>query len=110
MKVDSLRAHLTTLENLGRRTAKIPETMSGTGRLLDRYAEDVGSDEVVDALGDFESHWRDGRGKIRTKSETLGSMLSDTVRELRATDDQLTKNLETAAETRQVTPGGRRPV
>ena len=106
--MDSLRANLTALEGLERKTVRVPDAMSGTGRLLDKHSDAVGAVDVYDALRDFESHWKDGRTKIREKSTALGSMLRDTVRELRATDEHAAKSLESTDKVSRVTPGARR--
>ena len=104
--MDSLRVNLGTLGGLEKKMAQIPEKMSSTGRKLGQHADDVGSSTVVAALEDFESHWGDGRKKIRKKAEALGSMLRDTVTEIGQTDEDLKKSLATSATSKQVTHRG----
>lgn len=104
--MESLRVNLGTLGGLEKKMAQIPAKMSSTGRKLGQHAEDVGSSVVVGALEDFESHWGDGRKKIREKAEALGSMLRDTVAEIGQTDEDLRKSLATSATTAQVTHRG----
>lgn len=104
--MDSLRVNLGTLGGLEKRMTQIPEKMSSTGRKLGQHAEDVGSSAVVAALEDFESHWADGRKKIRKKAAALGSMLRDTVSEIGQTDEDLKKSLATAVTSKQVTHRG----
>jgi hypothetical protein len=74
--------------------------MNATRTVLDSYRGELGSADVENALGDFESGWKDGRKKIDGNAQALAAMATESARVLRQVDTDLKgRLLESASST-----------
>lgn len=75
--------------NLGR----IRERLARAGDELRGHDDVLGHEGVADALEGFEDRWRDGREKIGSNCEALGSMVTQSVAGFRQADTDLAGSL-----------------
>ncbi len=88
-----LQVDLSGLESFSGQLKRITEGMNATRRLIDAARPDLGSGDVAGALDDFESRWDDGREKIDANGKTLATMVDESVKAYRKSDDELTSSL-----------------
>ncbi|MFI5842392.1 hypothetical protein ACIA8K_22015 [Catenuloplanes sp. NPDC051500] len=62
---------------------------------MNEFSGDLGGPDVDDAIGNFESHWRDGRGRVDKNCEQLIGMAKQAVEGLRKADNDLRDQLRT---------------
>ncbi len=93
--VDGLEALVVSLAGV---RAGLEETRS----VVDGSATAMGSADVAGALGDFESHWDDGRGRIKDNIDAIVGAVEESARAYRQADNDLRDALQ-AQETE--TPG-----
>ncbi|MBC9726123.1 hypothetical protein [Streptomyces sp. TRM68367] len=88
------------LEGYGRQLRSIKTRLNHTKKLFESYRDDIGDSSVNDALGDFESNWEDGREDITQQLDALAEMSEAVVREFKKLDDELTKQVDKAVQTK----------
>ncbi len=88
-----LQVDLAGLESFSGSLKHVTQGMNATRRLIDAARPDLGSADVANALDDFESRWDDGREKIDKNGKTLSTMVDESVKAYRKSDDELTKTL-----------------
>lgn len=91
---DRLSVDLDGLEDFARNLDSIRNRLNATGRTLNRYEGDMGSERVQTALDSFESNWSDGREKIDKSCKALSKMADQAVKSLREADSDLATKLE----------------
>ncbi|RKN46985.1 hypothetical protein [Streptomyces hoynatensis] len=69
---------LSELQEFGPQLRNVKEYMNRTGDTFDQYHDALGDEQVIDALDDFVSGWKDGRGDISEQLDGLAEM-ADTV-------------------------------
>ena len=89
-----LSVDLAGLSDLSRTLSSIRSALDATRSLVDGYADDLGSSDVVGALDHFESNWDDGRGQINKNMEAMGEVIDDSVAAYQQTDEELTSSLQ----------------
>ena len=89
---------LAGLAALAAQLRRITGGMDATDGQVAAARADLGSDDVADALGGFDSRWDDGRKKIAENGTTLATMVEESVKAYRATDDQLAAGLRTSGQ------------
>lgn len=83
-----IRYDLDGLSSLSRRLDRVADRLSAARSEL-RGADDVlGDRDVVQALEEFEEHWRDGREKIVDGARRISGMVGSTVALYRELDEQ----------------------
>lgn len=84
------------VQGLGRMAAAmrtVAEGLDDTHAVIDRAADAMGSSDVLDALDDFEDHWKDGRGRITKNLEDMQNALDDAMKAYQDVDQDLTDGL-----------------
>lgn len=90
------------VQGLGRMAAAMRSVADGlddTQSVIDRAADAIGSSDVLEALEDFEDHWKDGRSRITKNLEDMQKALEDSMKAYQDVDQDLTDSL-----TKQETP------
>ena len=82
---------LSELEGYGKQIRSIKSRLSHTKDMFESFADDIADGTVNDALDDFESNWKDGRGDISKQLDSLAGMADTVVREFRKLDVDLEK-------------------
>lgn len=90
---DRLEVNLDGLEEFAANLETIRTGMREAPRWMNEYAGELGGGEVDDALGDFESHWSDGRSRVDKNCERLVQLARQAVEHLRGADDDLAREL-----------------
>ncbi|MEV1010367.1 hypothetical protein [Streptomyces sp. NPDC049881] len=85
---------LTELAEFGPQLRTVKEYMNRTGDTFDSYNDAFGDDRVVDALDDFVSGWKDGRGDISEQLEGLAEMADTVIRTVDEFETELEASLE----------------
>ncbi|MEU6284132.1 hypothetical protein [Streptomyces sp. NPDC047028] len=80
---------LSELEGYGKQIRSIKSRLNHTKNLFESYADDIADGTVNDALDDFESNWKDGRGDISKQLDSLAGMADTVVREFKKLDVDL---------------------
>ncbi|MET0930194.1 MAG: type VII secretion target [Aeromicrobium sp.] len=84
------------VEGLGRMATAMREVADGlddTRSVIDGAGDAMGSSDVLDALEDFEDHWKDGRGRITDNLEDMEKVLEDSMQAYQDVDQDLTDSL-----------------
>lgn len=87
--LEGLSAFAANLEQIRARLAQARDQLRGHDDVL-------GHDQVADELDRFEDRWRDGREKIQSNCEALGSMVTQSVTGFRQADTDLANSLQVA--------------
>jgi len=90
------------VQGLGRMASAMRAVADGlddTRSVIDGAGDAMGSSDVLDALEDFEDHWKDGRGRITDNLEDMEKVLDDSMQAYLDVDQDLTDGL-----TKQETP------
>lgn len=84
------------VEGLGRMATAMRDVARGlddTQSVIDGAGDSMGSSDVLEALEDFEDHWKDGRGRITDNLEDMEKVLEDSMQAYRDVDQDLTDAL-----------------
>jgi hypothetical protein len=98
MAADRLTVNLDGLEDFATELESIRHGMDTARSWMNEFSGELGGREVDGAISHFESHWRDGRGRVDKNCEELIKMAKQAVESLRKADDDLTKSLRDSAE------------
>ena len=90
---DRLQADLAGLSELSKNLASIATKIDGTQNAFVEATFDLGSMDIEGALEDFERTWDVGRKRIHDDIDALGSMLGDSVKTYKQTDEQIAQAL-----------------
>ena len=90
-----LQVDLDGLTDFAARLDRIRSALEAAQDDLRGHDGALGHERVVDGLSRFEDRWRDGRDKIEANAETLSTMVTESVRTYRQTDDDLAGALTT---------------
>jgi uncharacterized protein YukE len=85
------------VQGLGRMASAMRAVADGlddTQSVIDRAADAFGSSDVLEALEDFEDHWKDGRGRIVKNLEDMEKALDDSMKAYEDVDQDLTDALK----------------
>ncbi|MGW0431515.1 hypothetical protein ACWDV4_03035 [Micromonospora sp. NPDC003197] len=99
MAADRLTVNLDGLAEFAAQLESIRVGMDSAKAWMNEFSGDLGGPEVDSAISNFESHWRDGRGRVDENCAQLIKMANQAVENLRKADDDL------AAELRESTKG-----
>lgn len=84
------------VEGLGRMASAMRAVADGlddTGSVIRGAADAMGSSDVLDALEEFEDHWKDGRGRITDNLDDMEKVLDDSMQAYQQVDQDLTDGL-----------------
>jgi hypothetical protein len=95
LAADRLSVDLGGLEDFSATLVTIRESMSSAGGWMREFDDDLGGPEVQRALDHFEGHWSDGRGQVDKNCKTFIDLVKQAVENIRKTDDDLLKSLQT---------------
>jgi hypothetical protein len=93
MAADRLTVNLDGLADFATELDTIRRGMDSARSWMNEFSGDLGGPEVDRAISHFESHWRDGRGRVDKNCEQLIKMANQAVESLRKADDDLTQQL-----------------
>jgi hypothetical protein len=88
-----LSVDLDGLRTLSSTLGSVRSTLDATRDVIEATRDDLGSDDVYDALDDFEENWDDGRGQIDKNMEAMTEILDESVRAYEQTDQELADGL-----------------
>ena len=71
--------------------------LDATRSVISAGREAIGSDQVYDALDDFENNWDDGRGQINENMQAMQEILDESAAAYEQTDQDLADGLNEAA-------------
>ncbi|MDT0310359.1 hypothetical protein RM780_25915 [Streptomyces sp. DSM 44917] len=91
---DRLAIPLGELEEFVPQLRSVREYMNRTGDTFDQYHDAIGDEGINDALDDFVSGWRDGRGDISDQLEGLASMGETVIRTVNDFENELVTTLQ----------------
>jgi hypothetical protein len=91
---DRLQADLAGLTELSSNLASIATKIDGTQNAFVQASFDIGSVLIEAELENFERTWDVGRKRIHDDIDSLGTMLSDSVKTYKQTDDHLAEALK----------------
>jgi len=86
---DRLQADLAGLSELSSNLSSIATKIDGTQNAFVQASFDLGSVAIEAELENFERTWDVGRKRIHDDIDSLGTMLSDSVKTYRQTDEQV---------------------
>jgi hypothetical protein len=92
MAADRLTVNLDGLSDFADELESIRSGMDAAKAWMNEFSGDLGP-EVDRAIGNFESHWRDGRGRVDKNCAQLIKMANQAVENLRQADDDLASQL-----------------
>lgn len=81
------------LRSLSSTMTSIADSLDATRGLINGVRAEVGSEQVWDALSDFENHWDDGRGQIKKNMTAAREVLDEAARVYDETDAELANQL-----------------
>lgn len=93
MAADRLTVNLDGLADFAVQLEDIRSGMDSARSWMNEFSGDLGGREIDGAIGNFESHWRDGRGRVDKNCEALIKMAKQAVENLHKTDDDLAQSL-----------------
>ncbi|GIF12895.1 hypothetical protein [Actinoplanes teichomyceticus] len=93
MAADRLTVNLDGLSDFAVQLESIRAGMDSARTWMNEFSGDLGGREVDHAISHFESHWRDGRGRVDKNCEELIKMAKQAVENLRKADDDLASQL-----------------
>ncbi|GLY04412.1 MULTISPECIES: hypothetical protein [Actinoplanes] len=93
MAADRLTVNLDGLTEFSVQLEGIRQGMDSAKSWMNEFSGDLGGREVDSAISNFESHWRDGRGRVDENCAQLIKMAKQAVENLRKADDDLASNL-----------------
>jgi Excreted virulence factor EspC, type VII ESX diderm len=91
---DRLQADLAGLSELSKNLGSIATKIDGTQNAFVQASFDLGSVAIEAELENFERTWDVGRKRIHDDIDSLGTMLSDSVKTYAQTDDNLAAALK----------------
>lgn len=71
----------------------VADGLDNTRSVIDAAGDALGSGDVSSALDHFESHWDDGRGRIKKNMESMEKLLDESVKQYREADQKLANAL-----------------
>ncbi|WP_305783098.1 hypothetical protein [Symbioplanes lichenis] len=98
MAADRLTVNLDGLTDFANQLETIRSGMDSARSWMNEFSGDLGGREVDGAVSHFESHWRDGRGRVDKNCEQLIKMANQAVESLRKADDDLAQQLRESGE------------
>jgi hypothetical protein len=98
MASDRLTVNLDGLTEFANQLETIRSGMDSARSWMNEFSGDLGGPDVDDAIGNFESHWRDGRGRVDKNCEQLIGMAKQAVEGIRKADNDLRDQLRTDGE------------
>lgn len=75
---------------------RIGDRLDGARAELRGAADEMGDEQVAEALERFESRWRDGRKDISENAEALTAMLTESAATYRRADNELSSAVQDA--------------
>jgi hypothetical protein len=84
--VDGLEALVATI-------TRVQDGLNNTPDVVSSSADAMGSGDVAGAMDHFQDHWHDGRKHISNNAETMTSMLGDSAKAYRTTDNDLARSV-----------------
>ncbi len=81
------------LRTLGGTLRSVRDALDATRSVVAAGRDEVGSDEVYDALDSFESNWDDGRGQINENMQAMTEILDESAAAYEQTDEELASGL-----------------
>ena len=93
MAADRLTVNLDGLAEFATELETIRSGMDSARSWMNEFSGDLGGPDVDRAISHFESHWRDGRGRVDKNCEALIKMAKQAVESFRQADDDLARQL-----------------
>ncbi|HET6563471.1 MAG TPA: type VII secretion target [Marmoricola sp.] len=88
-----LSVDVSGLRTLSGTLRSVRGALDATRSVVEAGREEVGSDEVYDALDSFESSWDDGRGQINENLQAMTEILDESADAYEQTDTELSDGL-----------------
>lgn len=98
MASDRLTVNLDGLADFATQLETIRTGMDSARSWMNEFSGDLGGRDVDGAISNFESHWRDGRGRVDKNCEQLIGMAKQAVEAIRKADNDLRDQLTTSKE------------
>jgi hypothetical protein len=93
LSADRLTVDLQGLDEFATNLETIRAGMNSARSWMREFEGELGGRDVDGALANFESHWRDGRGRVDKNCERLIKATRQAVENLRGVDDDLAREL-----------------
>jgi Excreted virulence factor EspC, type VII ESX diderm len=87
------------LRTLSGTLRSVRDALVATRSVVEAGRDEVGSDDVYDALGSFESSWDDGRGQINENMQAMTEILDESAAAYEQTDHELASGLRAQMDT-----------
>jgi hypothetical protein len=87
------------LRTLSSTLRSVRDALDATRSVVEAGRNEVGSDEVYDALDSFESNWDDGRGQINENMQAMTEILDESADAYEQTDEELASGLREQMDT-----------
>lgn len=84
---------LSELQDFAPQLRNVKEYMNRTGDTFDQYHDALGDEQVIDALDDFVSGWKDGRGDISEQLDGLAEMTETVISSVNDYEAELERTL-----------------
>ena len=81
------------LRTLSGTLASVRSNLDATRHVIEATRHDLGSDDLYDALDDFENNWDDGRGQIDKNMQAMMEILDESADAYEKTDQDLADGL-----------------
>ena len=87
------------LRTLSGTLRSVRDALDATRSVVEAGRDEVGSDEVCDALDSFESNWDDGRSQINENMQAMTEILDESAAAYEQTDEELASGLREQMDT-----------
>jgi hypothetical protein len=87
------------LRTLSGTLRSVRDALDATRSVVEAGRDEVGSDDVYDALDSFESNWDDGRGQINENMQAMTEILDESAAAYEQTDEELASGLRKQMDT-----------
>jgi hypothetical protein len=87
------------LRTLSGTLRSVRDALDATRSVVEAGRDEVGSDDVYDALDAFESNWDDGRGQINENMQAMTEILDESAAAYEQTDEELASGLRKQMDT-----------
>ena len=87
------------LRTLSGTLRSVRDALDATRSVVEAGRDEVGSDDVYDALDSFESNWDDGRGQINENMQAMTEILDESASAYEQTDEELASGLREQMDT-----------
>jgi hypothetical protein len=96
--VPDLSVDVAGLRTLAGTLRSVRGSLDATRSVIEAARDEVGSDDVYDALDSFESSWDDGRGRIDENIQAMTEILDESADAYEQTDADLADSLRAQME------------